>query len=91
MHSFLASIGENVLKFWIDFDAENLVRIKNGIQQFVVPADYETNKTKDTARIMQGVWRFREDTFQLAKDRLRELMSLITRYCYNNGNSDTTW
>jgi hypothetical protein len=81
---------KNVLKFWIDFDVENLVRIKNGIQQFVVPADYETNKTKDTARTMQGVWRFRADTFQLAKDRLRELMSHITTHCYNNGNNGDT-
>jgi hypothetical protein len=76
---------KNVLKFWIDFDVDNLVRIKNGIQQFVVPADCETNKTKDTARTMQGVWRFRDETFQLAKDRLRELMWHITTHCYNNG------
>jgi hypothetical protein len=79
---------KNVLKFWINFDVENLVRIKNGIQQFVVPPDYETNRTKDTARTMQGVWRFREDTFQLAKNRLRELMSSITTHCYNNGDGD---
>jgi hypothetical protein len=57
---------KSVLKYWIDFDVENLARIKNGIQQFEVPCDYETNKTKSTGRIMQGVWRFREDTFPLA-------------------------
>jgi len=74
---------KSVLKFWTEFDAENLARIKNGIQQFVVPADYETNKTKDTARTMQGNWRFRDDTFQLAKDRLRELMSALTTYYFN--------
>jgi hypothetical protein len=79
---------KNVLKFWTEFDVENLARIKNGIQQFVVPADYETNKTKDIARTMQGNWRFRDDTFQLAKDRLRELMSNITTHYYDNGNGD---
>jgi hypothetical protein len=63
------------------FDVENLARIKNGIQQFVVPYDYETNKTKHTAQTTQGVWRFREDTFPLAKDRLRELLgAVVTHY-----------
>src|SRR5258708_3580362 len=47
---------KSVLKFWIDFDVENLVRIKNGIQQFKVPYDYETNKTKLTGMVTQGVW-----------------------------------
>jgi hypothetical protein len=56
---------KSVLKFWIDFDVENLVRIKSGIQQFKVPYDYETNKTKLTGIATQGVWRFREDTFPL--------------------------
>jgi hypothetical protein len=72
---------KSVLKFWINFDVENLVRIKNGIQQFVVPADYETNKTKNTARTTQGNWRFREDTFPLAKDRLTELLWLVATHC----------
>jgi hypothetical protein len=71
---------KNVLKFWIDFDVENLVRIKNGIQQFKVPYDYETNKTKLTGMATQGVWRFREDTFPLAKARLIELLCLVATY-----------
>jgi hypothetical protein len=75
---------KNVLKFWIEFDAENLVRIKNGIQQFKVPSDYETNKTKLTGIATQGNWRFREDTFPLAKDRLIELLYLVTTHYYYN-------
>src|SRR6266566_3571968 len=76
---------KSVLKFWIKFDVENLVRIKNGIQQFKVPSDYETNKTKLTGMVTQGVWRFREDTFPLAKARLIELLWLVaTYYDYTN-------
>ena len=76
---------KNVLKFWINFDVENLVRIKNGIQQFKVPYDYETNKAKLTGMATQGVWRFREDTFPLAKDRLTELLWLVaTHYDYTD-------
>jgi hypothetical protein len=74
---------KSVLKFWIDFDVENLVRIKNGIQQFVVPYDYETNETTYRGRVTQGVWRFREDTFPLAKDRLRELLWLVTTHYHH--------
>src|SRR6266436_144320 len=71
---------KSVLKFWIDFDVENLVRIKNGIQLFKVPYDYETNKTKLTGITTQGVWRFREDTLPRAKDRLIELLWLVATY-----------
>jgi hypothetical protein len=71
---------KNVLQFWIDFDVENLVRIKNGIQQFKVPYDYETNKAKLTGMATQGNWRFREDTFPLAKDRLTELLWLVATH-----------
>jgi hypothetical protein len=71
---------KSVLKFWIDIDVENMARIKNGIQQFVVPYDYETNKAKYTAQSTQGNWRFREDTFPLAKARLIELLDLVATY-----------
>src|SRR5207247_21067 len=39
----------NVLKFWIDFDVENLFRIRIGVHRFVVPASYVTNTTTFTA------------------------------------------
>jgi hypothetical protein len=71
---------KSVLKFWIDIDVENMARIKNGIQQFKVPYDYETNKAKLTGEVTQGVWRFREDTFPLAKARLIELLGLFTTH-----------
>jgi hypothetical protein len=38
-----------VLKFWIDYDVENLFRIKSGIHRFRVPFEYETNTTRFTA------------------------------------------
>jgi hypothetical protein len=32
-----------VLKFWIDIDLENLVRVKNGIYSFRMPSEYRAN------------------------------------------------
>lgn len=37
-HDFRAQMA-NVLKFWIDYDVENIFRIKSGIHHFRVPAD----------------------------------------------------
>ena len=36
----------NVLKFWISYDVENLVRIKCGIPHFQIPYEYETNRAE---------------------------------------------
>jgi hypothetical protein len=77
---FRAQVAE-VLKFWIDYDVENLFRIKSGIHHFWVPADYETNTTKFTAWTGQG-GRFREESLLLAQSRLKELMGLIATHYY---------
>src|SRR5262249_47327419 len=72
---FRTKVSE-VLKFWIDYDTENLFRIKSGIHQFRVPSDYETNSTKLTGWIGGG-GRFRAESLPLALDRLKELLSLV--------------
>lgn len=71
-----------VLKFWIDYDVENLFRIKSGIHHFRVPHDYETNTTKFTAWTGQG-GRFREESLLLAQDRLKELLGLIATHYFD--------
>ena len=77
---FRAQVAE-VLKFWIDYDVENLFRIKSGIHHFRVPADYETNTRKFTAWTGQG-GRFREESLLLAQSRLKELLGLIATHYY---------
>jgi hypothetical protein len=77
---FCAHVAE-VLKFWIDYDVENLFRIKSGIHFFRVPADYETNTTKYTGWAGQG-GPFREESLLLAQSRLKELIGLIAKHYY---------
>jgi hypothetical protein len=82
--SFRANMAE-VLKFWIDYDMENLFRIKSGIHYFQVPADYETNTTKFTAWTRQG-GHFREESVLLAQCRLKELLELFATHYYNKND-----
>jgi len=81
---FRAHVAE-VLKFWIDYDLENLFRIKSGIHHFRVPDDYETNTTKVTGWITQG-GPFREESLLLAQNRLKELLGLIATHHYRNND-----
>jgi hypothetical protein len=81
---FRAHVAE-VLKFWIDYDVENLFRIKSGIHHFRVPHDYETNTTKFSGWIHQGS-RFREESLLLAQSRLKELLGLIATHHYRNND-----
>jgi hypothetical protein len=77
---FRTQVAE-VLKFWIEYDVENLFRIKSGIQHFRVPADYETNTTKFRAWTGQGRG-FREESLLLAQGRLKELLGHIASHYY---------
>jgi hypothetical protein len=81
-HDFRSHVAE-VLKFWIEYDVENLFRIKSGIHHFRVPADYETNTTKLHGWIGQG-GRFREESLLLAERRLKELLGLIATHYYDS-------
>lgn len=83
-HDFRAHVAE-VLKFWIDYDVENLFRIKSGIHHFRVPADYETNSTMVTGWTDQG-GRFRDESLLLAERRLKELLGLIATHYYQNND-----
>lgn len=77
---FRTHVGD-VLKFWIDYDVDNLFRIKCGINQFRVPNDYETNTMKFRGWLGSRA-RFRDDLLPLAHDRLKELLGLIATHYY---------
>jgi len=77
---FRAQVAK-VLKFWIDYDVENLFRIQSGIHHFRVPAEYETNTTKVSGLMDQG-GPFTEGSLQLAQSRLEELLGLIATHHY---------
>jgi hypothetical protein len=70
-----------VLKFWIEYDVENLFRIKCGIPHFRVPADYETNTTNFRGWTIQG-GRFGNETLELAQSRLKELLGVIATHFF---------
>jgi hypothetical protein len=77
---------EKVLKFWIEYDVENLWRIKSGIQSFRVPSDYETNSTKLTGWMTQGNQYLRDESLSLIHERLKELLGLTATYCYRQND-----
>jgi hypothetical protein len=81
---FRAHVAD-VLKFWIDYDMENLFRIKSGIHHFRVPHDYETNTKKFKGWTGQG-GNFREESLPLAQSRLRELLGHIATHYYRRGD-----
>jgi hypothetical protein len=70
-----------VLKYWIDYDVQNLVRIKTGMHQFQAPSEYETNSTKARGWMQQG-GRFQEDSLTQAENRLKELLGLVTTHYF---------
>ena len=76
---------EKVLKFWIDYDVENLVRIKCGIHHFRVPNRYETNSTEGSGGLIDMGGRFTEPSLLLAQDRLKELLGFVTTHYYSKG------
>lgn len=44
-----------VLRFWIDFDLENIARIKAGIHSFRMPGQYTTNSTEFPSWVTEGI------------------------------------
>jgi hypothetical protein len=81
---FKANVAE-VLKFWIDYDVDNLTRIRNGINRFRAPHDYTTNTTKFRGLTSQGGW-FRDDSLPVAVGRLKELLGLMTSHHHRTGD-----
>jgi hypothetical protein len=73
-----------VLKFWIDYDVENLLRIRSGIHQFRVPVNYETNTTNFTGWTQQSGG-FRDESLQLARRRLQEMLGLLATHHFKRG------
>jgi hypothetical protein len=63
----------DVLKYWIDYDVDNLFRIKSGIHHIHLPYDYETNTTNFSVWVSQGV-SFREESLSRAEGHLQELL-----------------
>jgi hypothetical protein len=74
-----------VLKYWIDYDLENIVRIKCGIHHFRVPARYETNSTEGTRGLHDMGGPFPEESLLLAQERLKELLGWVTHHYYSKG------
>jgi hypothetical protein len=72
-----------VIKFRIDYDVENLFRIKSGIHHFRVPYDYETNSTRLTGLIDMG-GPFTDASLLVAQNRLKELLGLVAAHHYQN-------
>jgi hypothetical protein len=72
----------NVLKFWIDNDSENLLRIRSGIHDFQVPSSYETNRIDKTGRITRGSTRFSEASLELAENHARELLGKLALHYF---------
>jgi hypothetical protein len=74
-----------VLKYWIDYDVENLFRIKSGIHHFRVPYQYETNSTDGSGGSIDMGGPFSEASLLLAQDRLKELFGLVTTHYHSKG------
>ena len=74
-----------VLKFWIDYDVENLFRIKSGIHHFRVPYQYETNSTDGSGGLIDTGGPFSEESLVIAEDRLKELLGLVTTHYHSKG------
>jgi hypothetical protein len=72
-----------VLRFWIDYDVENLHRIRAGIHHLRVPYAYSTNNTEITGLSEYG---FQQESMPLAEDRLAELLSHVTTHHYDKGD-----
>src|SRR5262249_43327253 len=76
---------EKVLKFWIEYDVENLVRIKCGIHHFRAPKRYETNSTEGSGGLITMGGQFAEPSLLVAQDRLKELLGVVTTHYYSKG------
>ena len=74
-----------VLKYWIDYDVENLFRIKSGIHHFHVPYQYGTNSTDGSGGLIDMGGPFSDESLLRAQDRLKELLGLITTHYYSKG------
>jgi hypothetical protein len=72
-----------VLKLWIDYDMENIFRIKCGNHHFQVPYEYQTNSA-DIRGISEFGGPFSEQSRQKAKEVLRELLGHVTTHHYEN-------
>jgi hypothetical protein len=75
---------KKVLKFWIEYDLENLFRIKSGIHWFWTPHEYETNTTKITGISGQGQQLLPKESLERAHNRLKELLGFVATHHYRN-------
>jgi hypothetical protein len=76
--AFRAHIAD-VLKFWIDYEMRNLIRVRRGIPRFQVPNEYETNSTNFKGWAIQGAG-FRDESVRLAQSHLEELLGIFTKH-----------
>jgi hypothetical protein len=70
---------------WIDYDVENLFRIRSGIHHFRVPNRYEMNSTDGSGGLIDMGGPFTDESLLLAQDRLKELLGVVTTHYYSRG------
>ncbi len=74
-----------VLKWWIDFEMENIFRIRCGNHHFRVPYQYETNRTDIGGGMSEFGGPFSESSVLRAKEVITELIGHLTTHCANHG------
>lgn len=69
-----------VLQHWIDYDVDNLARIRNGVHALFAPYAYSTNSTKFTGGTKSMGGQFRDESAEVAAKRLAELLGLFASH-----------
>jgi hypothetical protein len=77
--SFSARI-KDVLKWWIDFDMENIFRIRCGNHHFRVPHEYETNRTDVNGATSELGGPFSDQSVERAKAVVTELLGRLAMH-----------
>ena len=73
-----------VLKWWIDFDMENIFRIRCGNHHFRVPYEYETNRSDVSGGTSEFGGPFSKESVERAKEVVAELLGRITTHHFKN-------
>ncbi len=77
---------KEVLLYWINYDLENLHRIKTGIYLFKMPYKYQTNGLGSGGEVTQYKAKVSEQELQPALHNLKELLAELSEKFHRNGN-----
>jgi hypothetical protein len=79
--------AKTILKTWINYDFENLYRLKTGILQFTMPYSYETNKAAiQGGHVTQGVTRADREHLEQVIPRFIETLAWVCRQLHHQGD-----